>query len=949
MIRAVMIFGFTLFLLACSSGQQTLGDLKYQPKKEKAIAYEQLTHQEVRKEYQELLSLFKDEELKEQIERRIADVYMIEGGNEQLTQTPKTNKSYYAEAIKSYQKILEKYPDSPDNADVLYQLARAYDMEGDQEQALKMLSQLTRYHPNYENNDEAHFRKGDILFSRKQYQQAEHEYKIVVAYDNPKLNLFANYMLGWSQYKQMDFSTSLDSFAKVFNMLIAKANSVEQLSKAEKPLIEETLKAISLGLAKNGGPNYIERIEAFQNKPHIWMIYNSLGEYYLDKERYEDSAEAYRLYVSQYNFAAKAPQLHSQLIETYIKGGFPLQALKEKETYVAYYGLGSDYEKNIGQLNDEIRSQLKIYIDELAKHFHSEGQLAQKQRKKLAQASNPDSELRQKITQLNQEELTAFNQAAHFYSEYLRTFTADPRVGEMTFLRAEALYQAERYQEAIVDYEAVAYKLNDQGHRQHGANAGYAAIVSYSNLLESMASQSETYASWKGKAVESMLQFASTYHTDKRSPTVLTNAAEYLFSLQQFERALQVAGDLVSSQPKLDATLKKTAYGIMAHSNFKLERYAAAELNYMKQRALVKPGSKEFQLISERLATAIYKNSEQMIANKNSSAAIEQLLKIVAITPESSVRVTAQYDAARLLMAAERWPDAINQLKQLIQLFPQYEHAKEFPRKLAYAYEKNENWLLAAEHYLQLSEQDADTEVRRNSLYLSASMYRKNKNYDTAIELFKKYARAHEKPFDVRMEARFNLAELYQITDEQSKQLFWLRRIIEGDAKGGNERTERSRWLGAWANVKYGDYFASEFSRKRLTLPLAKSLPRKNKALRDAIQRYQQAADYGIFEFVTMTSVKMADLYQQLVVELRNAPIPSGLTADEQQAYRGIIEEQAAPLLQTVVELHEGNIIRAWDGEYGPWIEKSYQAMSVLRPARFAKTEVEVSYGDEIW
>jgi len=64
---------------ACSTGGQTLGDLKYKPKKEKAVEFEKLSYEQVRKEYQEILSLFKDKELKEQIERRIASVYMLEG------------------------------------------------------------------------------------------------------------------------------------------------------------------------------------------------------------------------------------------------------------------------------------------------------------------------------------------------------------------------------------------------------------------------------------------------------------------------------------------------------------------------------------------------------------------------------------------------------------------------------------------------------------------------------------------------------------------------------------------------------------------------------------------------------------------------------------------------------------------------------------------------------
>ncbi len=934
-------------IAACSSSnQKTLGDLKYQPKEKQEVAVEELTHKEVREEYQELLSLFKDDELKEQIERRIADVYMIEGGDAQLKAEPQ--KSYYTEAIKNYQSILEKYPNSPDNADVLYQLARAYDMEGNSEQAMKMLTQLTQYHPDYENNGEAHFRMGDIYFSRKEYRNAEREFKIVGLYQDPKLQLYARYMLGWANYKQLDYAEALDAFADVLNQLIVKSRSSEALSKTEKPLIQDTIHSMSLALSKFGGAETIDKISALKGKEHVWMVYSSLGDYYLEKERFEDSASTYRLYVSKFNYAQKAPELHHKLIQTYIKGGFPLLALQEKESYVEYYGLESDYVKNIGHLREDVRGHLKTYIEELAQHYHSLGQNSQGAIAKLDELTPPDDSVLKKRAEFVEAEQKSFNRAAHFYSEYLKTFPNDEKTGEITYLRAEVLFQAKRFDEAITDYENVAYLINDASGKQYEASAGYAAIISYQKFIESTQNKSQA-SEWQAKAVESMLRFATKFHNDKRSPTVLTNAAEYLFTLNEFERALQVAGDLILKNPSLDNTLKKTAYGIMAHSNFKLERYQAAEDNYLNQRVLVSQDSEEYEKITERLATAIYKKSEELIAEQKSDIAIEQLLKITQLAPESTVRVVAQYDATRLLLTAERWPEAIKQLTQLISLFPEYEAAQDFKRKLAFAYEKNEDWVLAGEHYLKLSNTDPKDEVRRDSLFLSAKMHKKSKNYDTAIRLFKKYARTYEQPFAVRMEARFNLADLYEKTDEVSKQLFWLRRIIDGDAKGGEQRSPRSRWLGAWANVKYGDYFAYEFERRKLRLPLAKSLPKKNEALKNAAERYQMAAEYGILEFVTMTSVKIANLYQRLVDELRQSPNPASFSAEEIIAYREIIEEQATPLMETVMELHEGNVIRAWEGEYNEWIEKSFIAMRSLNPARFAKNEVEVSYGDEIW
>ncbi|MEM9102313.1 MAG: tetratricopeptide repeat protein [Pseudomonadota bacterium] len=937
-----------LFCVAITSGCttktfNTLGDLEYTPEVEKKIEFEKLSHKEVRAEYQELLNLFEDKNLKEQIERRIADVYMIEGANNQVQAEPAT-KSYYLDAIKSYKEILKKYPNSPDNAEVLYQLAKAYDLEGNQEEAMQMLSQLTQRHPNYKYIAEAHFRKGDIFFNRKNYKNARKEYLIVTQLKNKKLWVYAHYMLGWSNYKLAFYQDSIDAFAYVFDALMTKSKNKEKLSKSEEPLIKDSIRSMSLALARIGGAESIKEIKLLQGKEYIWRLYDDLGDYYLSKERYEDSANTFRSYVTQFNYAEKAPDLHSKLINTYVKGGFPKKALQEKESYVEYYGLGSKYAENLGGIKAPVKKQLKIYIDELAQHYHNQGQQL------VGLLTDKKSKTRKpaELKSIKKRAFDAFDQAAHYYKTYLQTFPNDYRVGEITYLKAEAHYSSERFALAIDDYEAVAYKYNTGSGKQYGANSGYAAIISYQKHIDTLNGDPSKIKHWRSRAVESMLKFAATYHTDKRSASVLTNAAEYLFSLDQYERALKVASDLISSKRNLEPTLKKTAYGIMAHSQFKLQDYAGAEKSYFNQRQLTQKDSKEYTEITERLASAIYKNSELKIKSKENLEAVNQLLKIKKLAPNSSVRVTAQYDAASLLLGLEEWDKAIVELKDLIIRFAAHKLAIEFPRKLAFAYEKNENWHLAAKEYLKLHSKDPDDEVKRSALFLAAQFFDRSKNYPDAIKYFKKYARTYEQPFDDRMEARYQLALLYGKTKEESKKLFWLRRIVDGDKNSGSSRTQRSRWLAAWANIEYGNYFSYEFSKVRLRQPLAKSVQNKNKHLRSATERYQMAADYGILEFVTMSSFKIAELYQKFARELRAAPTPKGLSNEEKKIYAEIIEEQASPFDELAAELHLGNVERAWQGNYDKWIEKSFIEMKKYNPERFDKSEVEVSYGDGI-
>lgn len=975
--RTGFAFGVLLttfgFIMGCGNNQpKTLASLATANEAQDIILVQEepiteISHQELRQEYKELVNIFEEERLKEQIERRIADVYMMESIQDQYT--GKDKDSYYSEATEAYLEILRKYPNSPDNAEVLYQLSKAYDIEGEQERALIMLTRLTNNHPNYPNIDEAHFRKGDIHFNNEQYTQAEYAYQAVIDSNNPKLSLNAHYMLGWSHYKQLDYRLSVDSFSYVLGQLLSGSPDVETLDKKDKPLVEDTISSISLGLDKLGGAEQIELFSSLSSKNYVWRVYENLGDYYLNKELFEKSAGTYRLYVTNYSDNNKAPDLHDKMIDTYLSGGFANQGLKEKANYVQAYGINSDFTaRRNGVIANNVSESLRQYIDELASHYHSKGQLYEKELAELNKDTTPLPDKEDKRKLLFTTSIDSFSTASDFYAEYLQTFSTDERFDEITFLKAEALYSAYRYPEAITDYESVAYQAKGNSAADKANDSGYAAIISYRKHIESLKTgqlypdpslsdrltakpldeNSDIVTEWRQKEVNSMLQFAQTFHTDERSPSVLTSAAESLFSLDQYQRAIEVSNNLIVKTPDLDNTLKKTAYGIIAHSYFKLEDYQNAEDNYLIQRELVDNTTEEYRLISERLATAVYKKSEVLIAQDQKATAIGELLKLKVMVPNSPIRITAQYDATTLLLEAKRWNEAIDELLEMQELYPDYEFAVEYTRKLAYAYEQNQEWGNAAEAYLVLVNQDPDPGIQEEALFVAANMYEKDENTRSAIYYFRKYVEDYPDSFDNRVEAQYHLITNYVKVGDIKRKNIWLNRTIALNRKAGSKATDRSRWLAAWSNAEYGDYYAEQFHKVKLSLPIVESIPAKNDQLQKASKRYQAAADYGIFEFVTLSSYKIGVLYGQFANELRGAPIPAGLSTEDTQIYTTIIEEQALPFDQLAIELHQANVERAWGGEFDQWIDRSFAQMRLLLPERFNKTELIVSYGDGI-
>lgn len=947
MLRKILIVSVVV-LGGCGHMTQkhTIGQLNTEEGPLSDVPLPRVSHKDVRDDYRALLKIVEDKELKKQIERRIAGVYMLEGDHKQLVGAPAPKDGYFAPAIKSYSEVINKYPGDPDNAEAMYQLAKAYDLDGKDEKALETLDTFIAQYPTSPRLAEVYFRKGDIHFRHAEYEKAEAAFQSVISLGQESAFLNNSYyLLGWSRYKQSNYEGGLQAFSRVLDRLVPGDGKIERLRKVDRTLVDDTLHIMSLSLAYDGGADKINKLYAHrpQSKKYLWLLYSGLGRHFLEKERYEDSAASYRAFVLQEPTSDRAPEMHSEMIRVYIDGDFYSQVLPEKARYVQNYGIHSEFWKTKAEdVKAKVIPNLKSYIAELARHYHGTGQ---KLKKQLAGSDVDDD----KRAALAGQEQQAFLKAADYYLQFMETFPQDPQVPEMVYMRAEALFDGGDYVAAIADYEKTAYSYT---HSKYGADAGYAAIVAFEKHGEELqtahGADSPQVTEWRAKSVENQLRFVKTYSGDKRSGTVLAKAAEELFVLKRYEKALEVATSIVSQKGNTDRKLYKTAYGVIAHSQYELGQYAEAESGYRNQLKYIPKADKEYDAVLERVAATEYKQGEVAREANDLNGAIDHLLRIKSIAPTSSARVAAQYDAATYMMTLKQWKRALPELLELRRKFPDNKVTKDVSEKIAYAYEQDEQWGKAAEEYMAVYRNHPDADTRRDALFIAAGLYEKAGRDAAAIKYFKRWAYDYEEPFDNRMEARYHLALLYRKNKDMNRHLYWLRRIIESDGEAGSRRTDRSQWLAAWANAEYGDYWTSEFNRVKLRAPLDRSMPRKSEKLKNALDRYEKAASYGIFEISSRATYSIGELYAKFARELMTSPRPKGLSASERQQYQVLLEEQATPFEELAMQVHQKNIQNAWNGRYNRWVEQSFAGMAKLSPARFDKQEMQVSYGDGI-
>ena len=138
------------------------------------------------------------------------------------------------------------------------------------------------------------------------------------------------------------------------------------------------------------------------------------------------------------------------------------------------------------------------------------------------------------------------------------------------------------------------------------------------------------------------------------------------------------------------------------------------------------------------------------------------------------------------------------------------------------------------------------------------------------------------------------------------------------------------------------------FRSARLVIPLKQSLKIKKQKMKIALKEYSRVVDYGVAEFTTAATFRIAEIYHDLSRDLLASERPKGLSLEELEQYDVLLEEQAYPFEEKAIEIHETNIQRVADNIYDEWVKKSFQQLSQLRPVRYAKVEKSELLSDVI-
>jgi len=874
-----------------------------------------------RDNYRAFLDLVSDDpELRAEAMRRLGDLELEATEAEQLVENiDSLNNTGYNNAVGLYQQLLEAYPDYRRNDTVLYQLARAYEIGGRTDEALDILNELVGKYPDTLLIDEVQFRRGEMLFLRKRYNDSEAAYQSVVRYgEQSRFYEQSLYKLGWSQFKLAWHEDSLSPF---FELLDRKVGDIEigedeqrlqSLKRAERELVEDTFRVLSISFSYMSGAESIDTFLAGRGNPHYsYVIYRNLGDLYLEKERYQDAAVTYEAFVEHDPYHAKAPLLQVEVIEAYKQGGFPSLVLEGKKGFVERYGMdGEFWVRNPRESNTEVAAHLKANLTDLAQYYHAEAQ--------------------------KDGEKSDYQEAANWYRKYLAYFPGEADSANTNFLLAEILFESEDFEAATWEYERTSYEYPAH---EKSAEAGYAAIVAYREFEKTL--DGSVKDEWHSQYLDSGLRFADTYPDHPESGAVLTTVAEDLFQQDQFDLAIVVGEAVVAKQPAVDAKLLRTAWTVIAHSQFDLQNFAVAETSYYSLRNFTPADDLEAgQEIKDRVASSIYKQGEQARDAGDLETAVTHFTRLGQAVPDSDIRATAEYDAAAALINLQAWDRASGVLEQFRSNYPDSEFADDVTQKLAVTYLEAGRAGQAAAEFERIADAEASSDdVRREALWKASELYKDTGVLSSEQRVLNNILVRYPNPLAESIEARFRLLEIARQTGNATEVTARLEEMIQVDATAGGQRSDRTRFLAAKASLELADPVRRRFEVVKLSQPLANSLKLKKELMEDVISAYTDAADYGVAEVTTAATFRLGEVYEQFSSDLMSSDRPAELEADALEQYEILLEEQAFPFEEKAIDLYKANTDRAPDGVYDEWVQRSFEQLARLMPARYAKEE----------
>ncbi|MBN2037649.1 MAG: tetratricopeptide repeat protein [Chitinispirillaceae bacterium] len=467
-------------------------------------------------------------------------------------------------------------------------------------------------------------------------------------------------------------------------------------------------------------------------------------------------------------------------------------------------------------------------------------------------------------------------------------------------------------------------------------------------------------------AAEAYQKISEQFPTSKVADRGWFQAGVCFEKMKNYDKAAELFEGLPSKFPK--STLREKAF-LRAADNYKtLKNYERAAQVYQTGANTVTRA--EFAIPSLSSASECFQKLEQFEMAGKMFEIIYERYSNDPKTPQ------ALYNAGLMFEKGKLYSNAINVYFTLSKRFPESEYAAEAFFSVGLCYEKMGQYGDMASVFAEYAQKfsadrykQVQARVKAGNAYLNMGNFNEaEKNYLMAVSVYEKFHKSSDMDVGNVAEAYYKIGEIYfkkfsQIKLE-AKNVRQMRdkvkektKVLEESAKNYAKAIEIG--VEEWtikATYMIGQGFvdmAEAVSNQTLFGSAEQRIGSKVKILSSLDKYYQKAQEYfykniewahnqdiggeyvdkSIDKFMEMLFRK-GDIMEEVGRILKNAPLPKGLSPEEQEAYRQVLEEKWLEAIDAALPRYEEAVRAAKDLgiAQNQWLDRIKERITEINP-----------------
>jgi len=391
-----------------------------------------------------------------------------------------------------------------------------------------------------------------------------------------------------------------------------------------------------------------------------------------------------------------------------------------------------------------------------------------------------------------------------------------------------------------------------------------------------------------------------------------------------YERATQDFDRLVSKHPADKRA--PTAAALRADAYFKMNDFEKAGAAFeVAQRVAHEAGRDSLEKRATAAIPVCYFRAAEALSTTDSTAYAKQaglFEQVAGRWPSFEHAHLAQYRAGLAWFQAGKTREGVKSMEALIRNFPKSEYVKDAHLQVAKAWETDRHPVEAAEAYIGFARAFPADSSASAAWLKSADLFAGAGQQDRADDLRLSYVRGHPQDVETGMEVYEGLArrDLAKVTAERP--ISALLDVEKPAAKKSTGRTSKKTtpaaasdtarsYLAEYlrrgkahpsllsrdvvAQVRYlqGEEARTRYLAARLTQPLEKSIPIKQKLLDSTLVRYRASVDLGASEWASASAYRIGESLVAFGEALEKSERPADLKGDDLRGYEDVILEQS--------------------------------------------------------